>query len=67
LLNSRNVTVTVDSEGELTDICADRRGGTTELVGEWSSFEVALLEGIEPASLLNMCVDGDAGYAPTET
>jgi len=37
------------------------------LVGEWSSFEVALLEGIEPASLLNMCVDGDAGYAPTET
>jgi len=67
LLNSRSIGITIDTEGELTQACADRRGGSTELVGEWSVVEYALNKRVEPEALIYMCVDDNAAYAPTES
>lgn len=67
LLNTRSLGVTVDTEGELTQACANRLGGSVELAGEWVVIEYALSERVEPSSLIYMCVDDDAAYAPTES
>ncbi|MGQ7844880.1 thrombospondin type 3 repeat-containing protein [Granulosicoccus sp. 3-233] len=66
ILDSRTLSVTIDVAGELTTACANRISGAAELVGGWSVYEYALDEFVEPSTLLYMCVDDDAAYAPTE-
>ncbi len=66
ILDSRTLSVTIDVAGELTTACADRISGAAELEGGWSVYEYALDRYVEPSSLLYMCVEDDAAYAPTE-
>lgn len=66
ILDTRSLSVTIDVAGELTDACASRITGAAELAGGWSVREYALDQYVEPSSLLYMCVEDDAAYAPTE-
>jgi len=59
--------VTVDAAGTLTQACANRSAGGSELVGGWSATAVSSVERVEPTNLSFMCVDEDSAYAPTES
>ncbi|HWP06645.1 MAG TPA: hypothetical protein VNN72_12920, partial [Polyangiaceae bacterium] len=65
--NLLNLNVTVASRGTLTSACASRANGLTENVDEWAASSIELFARVKPADLEYLCVDGDAGYAPTET
>ncbi|NND71624.1 MAG: hypothetical protein HKN43_08595 [Rhodothermales bacterium] len=67
LLNTRRISVTVDTAGELTSACANRSAGSTEQVGAWAVAENTISRSVDASSLVFMCVDEDAAYAPTET
>lgn len=64
--NLRSLFTTIDTAGELTQVCADRLTGETEFIGEWGITEVPLAEKVQNSSLIYMCVDEDSAYAPTE-
>jgi hypothetical protein len=59
--------VTVATSGTRTSTCANRFNGETENVDAWTASSIPLVSEVEPATLEYLCVEGDAGYAPTET
>jgi hypothetical protein len=59
--------VTIATHGTLTPDCAQVFQGGTEIVGGWGVQEAPRYESITVADLMYMCVDGNAGYVPTET
>ena len=67
IVGMRGLTVTVDVAGDLTNACAARFVGQSELPGEWGVFDAPRHTRAEVTSLRSMCVDGDAAYVPTET
>lgn len=67
LVDVLSLGLTVASQGELTPDCADRANGLTENENEWTAALAPLTSKLEVSDLEYMCVDGDFGYAPTET
>ena len=67
LVDTTELNVTVDTEGDLTTACAGRYSGNTEEVGGWSTISIPLDQKSDPSEFLYMCVDGGEAYAPTET
>ena len=67
ILYSTNISVTVDTAGNLTTACADRLAGEGEFTGGWSVITYTLKSKIDVADLQYMCVDENKGYVPTET
>jgi hypothetical protein len=65
-LNNRKLWVTIDTEGELTQACADRIAADNEYIGKWAVQSYQLSKRTEPNALLYMCVDENKGYVPTE-
>lgn len=65
--NTLNLNLTVATQGTLTSACASRANGLTENVDEWTASAVERLPRVQPADLEYMCIEGGAGYAPTET
>ena len=63
----RSISTTVSADGTLTQACADRSSGDSELPGSWAVYEIPLATKAQPQELIYMCVDDDAAYAPTET
>jgi len=67
IIDARGLTVSVDSEGVLTDICVNRFVGRTERIGDWAVQRSALSTAVLPEQFNYMCVAEGAAYAPTET
>ncbi len=60
------LSVTIGTSGELTSACASRLNGLVEVEGEWTASAIPRYETVEPTELDFLCVEGNAGYVPTE-
>lgn len=67
ILDETRIGITVDTEGDLTQACADRLVGSVELAGEWATRSTSFTRKVEASELIYMCVDEDEAYAPTES
>ena len=67
ILNTKNLSVTVATEGNLTTTCANRWAGEGELKGGWTLYTSDLKKRIRDINDFNhMCVDDNNAYIPTE-
>lgn len=69
IVGRRRISISVDTEGELTERCATLVAGGAELVGGWSASESNRVFRVEPSEFRFMCVadDGERAFAPTES
>ena len=68
ILNTKEIALTVATEGKLTQVCADRWAGDGEKIGGWSLDSFETNHHIEDVDVLEyMCIDKNKAYVPTET
>jgi hypothetical protein len=65
--NVKDLSVTIATAGVLTETCATRYSGNSELQGGWRAATWPLMQKVELAALSFMCKDGGQGYVPGET
>lgn len=66
IINAKNLGVTVDTNGELTTVCADRHIAQNEFKGGWSLSSNDFQSRLDVSELRHMCVDEGSAYVPTE-
>ena len=66
IVGTKRIFLTVATQGELTQVCADSIVADSEYKGGWSFASFDLTKRVDVNALKYMCIDEGKAYAPTE-